>query len=93
MKEALRQLSGDGGQCEAQPVCDVLYGDDVPHLIVAYAKARRAQAIVLGVRRKSRVAAHMPPQRSYRIIMTAPCPVLTLSMESDSALSVASAGL
>lgn len=89
MKEALSRLTHQGGLCQMPPMCDVLYGSDVSHAIVDYATAQKAQLIVLGVRRKTRVAAHLPPQRTYRIIMTAPCPVLTLSTERDGALSIA----
>jgi len=79
MTDALRRLTHDGAMCQLTPVYQVLYGSDVSHTVVEYAKREKAQAIVLGIRRKRRVAAHLPPQRTDRIIMTAPCPVFTLS--------------
>jgi len=63
------------------PHCEVLRGSDVAHSVVEYARAQEAAYIVLGVRRKSAVAAHLPPHRTFRIIMTAPCPVLTVGYD------------
>lgn len=63
------------------PHCQILRGSDVSHAVVDYANAQNAAFIVLGVRRKSAIAAHLPPQRTFRIMMTAPCPVLTVAYE------------
>lgn len=93
MREALRRMTQREVHCEVVPVRDVMYGSDVSHAIVEYATAHQAQAIVLGVRKKSRLASHLPPQRTYRIIMTAPCPVVTLSGEHPSAAAIAAAYL
>ena len=65
--------------CLQPPTCAIAYGSEVSHAIVDYAKAQRAELIVLSVRRAPAVVAHLPPDATYRIIVTAPCPVLTLS--------------
>jgi nucleotide-binding universal stress UspA family protein len=85
MMEALKRLTNNGTACVVPPVCDVTYGSDVSHSIVEYARRHNVQAIVLGVRRKLRVASHLPPQRAYRIMMTAPCPVITVSSDQSPA--------
>lgn len=79
MTEALRRLAKD--ECGMEPLCKVAYGSEISHAIVDYAKKEGAEMIVLGVRRASALAAHLPPQIAYRIIVTAPCPVLTMSYE------------
>ncbi|HEV2576294.1 MAG TPA: universal stress protein [Acidobacteriaceae bacterium] len=63
------------------PQCQILRGSDVSHAVVEYANAQNAAFIVLGIRRKSAIAAHLPPHRTFRIILTAPCPVLTVAYE------------
>ncbi|HEY4358342.1 MAG TPA: universal stress protein [Acidobacteriaceae bacterium] len=89
MKDALKQQSNNGASCRLAPVWRVLYGTDVSEAIVGYAEEKGAQAIVLGVRRKPRVASHLPPQRTYRITMAAPCPVVTISSEYEKASAIA----
>jgi nucleotide-binding universal stress UspA family protein len=79
MTEALRRLAKD--ECGMEPLCQVAYGSEISHTIVDYARKESAEMIVLGVRRASALAAHLPPQIAYRIIVTAPCPVLTMSYE------------
>lgn len=71
------------------PHCEILHGSDVSHAVTEYAKDQHAALIVLGVRRKSAIAAHLPPHRTFRIIMTASCPVLTVAYDSQSALATA----
>ena len=73
----------------AVPHCETLHGSDVSHAITEYAKDQNAAFIVLGVRRKSAIAAHLPPHRTFRIIMTASCPVLTVAYDPQSALATA----
>jgi nucleotide-binding universal stress UspA family protein len=68
----------------------ILYGTDVPQSVVTHAGTLGAEVIVLGVRRKPGLSTHLPPQRTYRIIMTAPCPVLTLSCEQKTPIAFAS---
>jgi nucleotide-binding universal stress UspA family protein len=87
--EALRLVSMRVPPDGSVPHCEVLRGSDVSHAVVEYAKARNAALIVLGVRRRSAVSAHLPPHRTFRIIMTAPCPVLTVAYESQAALATA----
>lgn len=89
MKDALKRLGNDGAACRLAPVWTVLYGADVSDTIAHYADEKRAQAIVLGVRQKSRVASHLPPQCTYRIMMAAPCPVVTISSECEKASAIA----
>lgn len=81
MIDALKRLTDNGCACAVVPVCGVTYGSDVSHSIVEYARQHNAQAIVLDVRKKLRVASHLPPQRTYRIMMTAHCPVITVSAD------------
>ena len=79
MLDGLKCLTSHGGLCAHLPVCKVLHGTDVSQSIVEYAVQNQAQAIILSVRSTSRVAAHLPPQRTYRIMMLARCPVITIS--------------
>lgn len=79
MIDALQTLTGHGSQCVRPPVYSVLSGSDVASSIVEYAERVEAHAIVLGVRSKSRIAAHIPRQRADRIIMTASCAVITIT--------------
>ncbi len=78
MTEALRHLVTEHRINFENPVCVVTYGSEISHAIVDYAKEHKAQAIVLGIHRASWLAAHMGPHITYRIIVTAPCPVLTV---------------
>jgi len=89
MKDALKRLSRNGETCRLAPVWSVVYGTDVSQAVVDYAEEKKAQAIVLGVRRKSRIASHLPAQSTYRIMIGAPCPVVTISSESEKASTIA----
>jgi len=84
MKEALRQLAVSLPADGTLPHCEVLVGRDVSHTVVEYAKEQDADFIAIGARRKSSLAAHLPPHRVFRIIMTATCPVLTVACEGRS---------
>jgi len=75
----------------ALPHCEILHGSDVSHAITEYAKAQNAAFIVLGVRSRSAIASHLPPQRTFRIVMTATCPVLTVASDPQPALATAAA--
>ncbi len=81
MTEALRHMLEQKQVNNADAVCAVTYGSEVSHAIVDYAKAHDAQAIVLGVHRTSWFATHLVPHVTYRIIVTASCPVVTISSE------------
>lgn len=83
MTEALRHLLVQKKIDLNDVVCDVTYGSEVSQAVVDYAKVHNAQAIVLGVKRASWVVAHLAPHVTYRIIVTAPCPVLTISSDSE----------
>jgi nucleotide-binding universal stress UspA family protein len=93
MLEALQQLTIEAGSCERPPVHRVLFDSEVSHAISDYARKNRASAIVLGVRRKTRIASHLPAQRAYRLITTAPCPVITTPCKRDSVFDFAAASL
>jgi nucleotide-binding universal stress UspA family protein len=81
MTKGLRELTHDGSMCEIDPVFKVLYGNEVSHTVVEYARVHDAQTIVLGVRKKMRIVSHLPPQITYRIMMDASCPVMTISCD------------
>jgi len=83
MTEALRHLLAQKQITLKDVHCTVAYGSDVSRAIVEYADAHDAQAIILGVQRASWLAVHMAPHITYRIIVTAPCPVLTTSLEAE----------
>jgi nucleotide-binding universal stress UspA family protein len=85
MTKGLRELTHDASMCEIAPVFRVLYGREVSHPVVEYAREHDAQTIVLGVRRKMRVVSHLPPQITYRIMMDASCPVMTISCDVSTA--------
>lgn len=89
MKEALRQFAGDPHFCESQPIYNVVYDSEVSHAVVDYAKEYGASFLVLGVRRGPILSSHLPPHLTYRMIATAPCPVLTVSMEAARQASMA----
>lgn len=91
--EALRLVSLRVPPNGFAPHCEVLRGGDVSHAVVEYAGAENAAFIVMGIRRRSIVSAHLPPHRTFRIIMTAPCPVLTIAYEQQAALSTVGACL
>jgi nucleotide-binding universal stress UspA family protein len=79
IKEALQHLAvGLDGE-QAAPVCAVTYGSEISNAIVAYARDHHAKLIVLGVRRASLAASHVPAHIAYRVITEAPCPVLTIA--------------
>ena len=83
MTEALRHLLAQKQIDLNDVVCDVIYGSEVSQAVVDYAKAHNAQAIVLGVKRASWLVTHLAPHVTYRIIVTAPCPVLTISSDFE----------
>lgn len=69
----------------ALPHCEILHGSDVSHAVTEYARAQNAAFIVLGIRSRSAIATHLPPHRTFRIIMTACCPVLTVAYDPQPA--------
>jgi nucleotide-binding universal stress UspA family protein len=87
--EALRLVGTRVPADGSLPHCEILHGSDVSHAVVEYADTWNASFIVLGVRRRSAIYAHLPPHRTFRIIMTAPCPVLTVGYDLQSALAIA----
>ena len=77
--EALQHLVAMVENKVGPPVCAVTYGSEVSSAVVDYARANKARLIVLGVRRASLAASHIPAHIAYRIIAEARCPVLTVA--------------
>jgi nucleotide-binding universal stress UspA family protein len=82
MTEALHHVAAESGTTIQSPICAVTYGSEISNAVVEYAKQQKAKLIVLGVRRASMLASHVPAHITYRIITEAPCPVLTISFAS-----------
>jgi nucleotide-binding universal stress UspA family protein len=81
MTGALQHIAAQAPIPGQKPICDVGYGSDISYAIVDYAKQHSAQLIVLGVRRASMVASHLPAHIAYRVIAEAPCPVVTIAFD------------
>ena len=65
---------------EVQPAtCAIEYGSEVSATVLEYARRHHAAFLVLGVRQSSMVATHLPTHIAFRILMEAPCPVLTMA--------------
>jgi nucleotide-binding universal stress UspA family protein len=85
--EALKHLMVKLDGRLTPPVCAVTYGSEISNAVVEYARDNNAKFIVLGVRRASLIASHVPAHIAYRVITEAPCPVLTVAFASDSVLA------
>ncbi|MBB5060950.1 nucleotide-binding universal stress UspA family protein [Granulicella aggregans] len=78
--KALQHLTTDiNRQNDQPPVCAITYGSEISNSVVEYARKHDARLIVLGVRRASFAASHVPAHIAYRIIAEADCPVLTVA--------------
>lgn len=64
---------------EAKVDCAVQYGTRISSTILDEALLRRADLIVLGVRRRSLLVSHMPAGIAFQVIAESSCPVLTIS--------------
>jgi nucleotide-binding universal stress UspA family protein len=93
MTEALQYVANESGTVIDPPVCAVAYGSEISNAVVDYAKQHGARLIVLGVRRASMGASHVPAHIAYRIIAEAPCPVLTVAFASQPHATLAAACL
>jgi nucleotide-binding universal stress UspA family protein len=82
MAEALQQLAAESGVVIDPPTCATTFGSEISHAVVDYAREHNAKMIVLGVRRASLLASHVPEHITYRIITEANCPVLTMAFAS-----------
>jgi nucleotide-binding universal stress UspA family protein len=82
MAGALRKLTQNGAICAVEPSFAILYGAEISHSIVDYARLHDAETIVLGVHKTTEFVSHLPPQIVYRIILDAPCPVMTIPCAS-----------
>jgi nucleotide-binding universal stress UspA family protein len=84
--EALQHLASTRpGQPE--PICAVSYGSEVSNAVLEYARKHKAKLIVLGVRRASLAASHVPAHIAYRVITEAPCPLLTVAYPRPTSLA------
>ena len=83
MTEALHHVATETGATINSPIYAVTYGSEISNAVVEYAKQHKGKLIVLGVRRASMLASHVPAHITYRIITEAPCPVLTVSFASE----------
>jgi nucleotide-binding universal stress UspA family protein len=81
--QALQHLASNELRTEKQPVCAVAYGSEISNAVVNYSKTNDARLIVLGVRRSSLAASHVPAHIAYRIITEAICPVLTIAFPRE----------
>jgi nucleotide-binding universal stress UspA family protein len=91
MTEALQHVANESGTVIDRPVCAVAYGSEISNAVVEYARQQHAKLIVLGVRRASMLASHVPAHIAYRIITEAPCPVLTVAYASQPHATLAAA--
>jgi nucleotide-binding universal stress UspA family protein len=82
MAEALQQLAAESGVVIDPPTCATTFGSEISYAVVDYARQHNARMIVLGVRRASLLASHVPEHITYRIITEANCPVLTMAFAS-----------
>jgi nucleotide-binding universal stress UspA family protein len=82
MAEALQQLAAESGVVIDPPTCATTFGSEISYAVVDYAREHKAKMIVLGVRRASLLASHVPEHITYRIITEANCPVLTMAFAS-----------
>ncbi len=82
MAEALQQLAAESGVVIDTPTCATTFGSEISHAVVEYAREHKARMIVLGVRRASLLASHVPEHITHRIITEANCPVLTMAFAS-----------
>ncbi|MDE3105958.1 MAG: universal stress protein [Acidobacteriota bacterium] len=83
MTEALHHLLDADAERQTRPVCSIAYGSEISQTIVDYAEEHGARLIVLGVRRRLPISHHLPARVTYQTIVTASCPVLTISYTPD----------
>jgi nucleotide-binding universal stress UspA family protein len=79
MTEALRHVAVSSGAVISPPVCRTICGADFPDTVIQYAKKECARMIVLGVQHAPAFVSHGPRDATYRLIVEAPCPVLTIA--------------
>lgn len=80
---ALRHLAATSAIGIDLPVCCVTFGSEISNAVVDYAWKQQASLIFLGVRRSSMLAADDPLPIVFRIIMEAPCPVVTIVCDAE----------
>jgi nucleotide-binding universal stress UspA family protein len=82
MAEALQQLAAESEVVIEPPICATTFGSEISYAVVDYAREHNVRMVVLGVRRSSLLASHVPEHIAYRIITEASCPVLTMAFDS-----------
>ena len=82
LTEALQHMVNECGPFfENHPVYALTYGNEIPDAIVNYGKQQNAGLIILGAKRSSAIASHLPAHIVYGVISQSECPVMTLSFE------------
>jgi nucleotide-binding universal stress UspA family protein len=79
--DALEHMVVENGNSLQSPVYAIRYGNEASTAVTEYATDEKASLVVLGVRKASFTASHLPPHIAYRIIAEAPCPVLTMAFK------------
>jgi nucleotide-binding universal stress UspA family protein len=83
MRGALRQVAKEAQISQAEEASyEVLYDSEISHAVVDYARNHHAAFLVLGVRQGQMLSSHLSAHLTYRMIVTASCPVLTISPEA-----------
>ncbi|QMV19648.1 hypothetical protein GOB94_13835 [Granulicella sp. 5B5] len=92
LSEALQQAAKTSGVAAVEPVCATEYGSEVSTTVVAYAEKQAASLIVLGMRQASMLSSHLRADVAVRVIVEAPCPVMTMAFAAKGGETPAFAG-
>ena len=76
-RRRLRYLVPEGADAWCDPDLVVEFGTPA-EMILKTAGERRADLIVLGIRRSATFAGHLPPATAYKVVCQSHCPVLTV---------------
>ncbi len=76
-RRRLRGLVPEGAEAWCDPEVAVEFGMPAEMILKAAAE-RRADLIVLGIRRSATFAGHLPPATAYKVVCQSHCPVLTV---------------
>jgi nucleotide-binding universal stress UspA family protein len=79
MNLALHHVALETDSAIAPPTCTTIFGSEASSAVVNYARKINAAFIVLGVQPGSPIASHGPWNATYRLIVEACCPVLTVT--------------
>ena len=75
--ERMRSLIPAGVRLVIEPQLAVAFGEPSDE-IVGVGRDERADLIILGLRGGARLSGHLPATTAYRVVCSAPCPVLTV---------------